>query len=299
MPTNQKIIPCLWFDGTAEAAATFYVSLFADSRITRLLRFHDEVRDPSGQPAGTVMTVDFELAGYHFVGLNGGPQFRFNPAVSFFVVAEDEAEVERLWAALGEGGTVMMPLDRYDWSPRYGWLSDRFGVSWQIALGKIEEVGQKITPSLLFVGDQCGRAEQAVELYTGLFPGSHVDGIARADGLVLHAQFGLGGEKMMVVDSAAEHHFAFTEAVSLQIACATQDEVDHYWAKLVANGGEEGHCGWLKDPFGVSWQVVPSKLVELLHHPDSAATARLTKAFLAMKKFDIAALERAFAGTEP
>lgn len=306
MTKSQKITPCLWFDSDAEAAAHFYAALFDDSSIAGILRYGDEGREITGKPAGSVMTVDFQLAGYKFVGLNGGPQFAFTPAISFFVMCESEAEVDTLWEKLSRDGGVLMELGRYDWSEKYGWVKDKYGLTWQIALGRIADVGQKITPSLLFAGKPHGRAEQAINLYTKIFRDSKIDGILRhtahAGGLagsVKHAQFGLNNEKFMAMDGGLGHAFGFNEAISLQIACESQQEVDYFWAKLTANGGEEGPCGWVKDKFGVSWQVVPAVLREWLSDPDTAKTNRLTRAYLQMKKFDIGALQRAYAGEAP
>ena len=162
--TKSKIVPCLWFDTEAEEAANLYVSVFRNARILSTTRYSSEVIEIHGKQAGSVMTVEFELDGQKFVGLNGGPQFKFSEAISF------------------------------------------------------------------------------------------------------------------------------------QIMCEDQDEIDHFWSKLTAGGGQEGPCGWLKDKFGLSWQVVPTALMELLKGPDAAATQRVTKAFLQMKKFDIAALKKAHAG---
>ena len=115
----QKVTPCLWFDGQAEQAASYYVSLLPDSRIDRVVRSPADT--PSG-PAGMVLAVEFTLAGNKFSGLNGGPQFPFTEAVSFQIACADQAEVDRLWAALSAGG-----------SPgQCGWLKDRWGLSWQI-----------------------------------------------------------------------------------------------------------------------------------------------------------------------
>ena len=115
----QKVTPCLWFDGQAEQAAEFYVSLLADSRIDRIVR--SPANNPSG-PAGMVLAVEFTLAGNKFSGLNGGPQFPFTEAVSFQIACDDQAEVDRLWNAISAGG-----------SPSHcGWIKDRWGLSWQI-----------------------------------------------------------------------------------------------------------------------------------------------------------------------
>lgn len=165
MQVVQKITPCLWFDDQAEEAAAFYTAVFKDSRIVAVSRYGEAGHAIHGKPAGSVMTVEFELCGQAFTALNGGPEFRFNEAVSF------------------------------------------------------------------------------------------------------------------------------------QVGCETQEEVDYYWQKLSA-GGEEAaqQCGWLKDRYGVSWQVNPTAVTELIGDPDSEASQRAMEALLRMKKIDIAELRRAYAG---
>lgn len=160
---NSKITPFLWFDTQAEQAATFYVSIFADSRIKRVSRYGKIGRETHGNEAGSVLTVEFEIGGQTFVALNGGPRLKFNEAVSF------------------------------------------------------------------------------------------------------------------------------------QVTCDTQDEIDYFWNRL-SDGGQEGHCGWLKDKYGLSWQVVPSALPQMLSDPDSAKSERAMAALLKMKKFDLAELQQAHAG---
>jgi predicted 3-demethylubiquinone-9 3-methyltransferase (glyoxalase superfamily) len=295
----QKITPNLWFDTQAEEAAQFYTSLFKDSQVGHVARYDKAAAEASGRPEGSAMTVVFKLAGQDFVGLNGGPHFQFTPAISFFVTLETEAEVDALWQGLAEGGSVLMPLQRYDWSEKYGWLSDRYGLSWQVSLGKFEDVGQTIVPFLMFVGPQHGRAEEAVRYYTGVFKDSSIRGILHypAGGTepagTLHAQFVLEGQTFMALNNALTHDFTFNEAVSFIVNCESQEEVDTFWDKLSAHPEAE-QCGWLKDKFGVSWQVVPTALPKLLAHPDPAKAQRVMEAMLAMKKLDIAALERAW-----
>lgn len=164
MQLKHPLTPCLWFDTEAEDAANLYCAVFPNSKITAISRFPDAGQDVHGKPAGSVMVVSFSLNGQAFSALNGGPQFKFDEAVSF------------------------------------------------------------------------------------------------------------------------------------QISCETQDEVDYYWDALTKNGGREVACGWLKDKFGLSWQVVPSALPRLMTAADPAASARVMNAFMKMKKFDIATLERAAAG---
>jgi predicted 3-demethylubiquinone-9 3-methyltransferase (glyoxalase superfamily) len=299
----NKIIPCLWFDDAAEAAVNFYSRVFPNARVGRIARYGEAGHDIHGRPAGSAMTVELDIDGYQLVGLNGGPKFRPTPAISFFVMLESEPELDQAWAALAEGGSVLMPLDAYPWSARYGWLTDRWGVSWQLALGTLDDVGgQRVVPSLMFVGPQQGRAEAALELYSSVFRDSRVEGIARHDGsgadptgTVQHAQFYLGGETFMVMDSALPHDFNFNEAVSLMVSCASQEEIDRVWQALAAIPAAE-QCGWLKDRFGVSWQVVPRQLADWMTDPDPTRTERVMAAALDMKKVDVAALERAYRG---
>jgi predicted 3-demethylubiquinone-9 3-methyltransferase (glyoxalase superfamily) len=163
---RHKITPCLWFDTQAEEAARFYCSVFKNSKIGKISRFPDAGQDVHGKPAGSVMTVEFELDGQPFVALNGGPQFKFDEAVSF------------------------------------------------------------------------------------------------------------------------------------QVFCETQSDIDYYWDRLTAGGGAEGPCGWLKDRFGLSWQVVPARIPEMMADADTERSARVMNAFMKMKKLDLAAIERAYAGQD-
>jgi predicted 3-demethylubiquinone-9 3-methyltransferase (glyoxalase superfamily) len=165
MSKIQKITPCLWFDTQAEDAAKFYTSIFKNSKIKKTSYYPNEGREIHGKPAGSVMTIVFELDGQEIMALNGGPQFKFS------------------------------------------------------------------------------------------------------------------------------------EAISLQIACDTQEEIDYFWTKLT-QGGEESQCGWLRDQYGLSWQVTPTILSEMLTDKDQAKVDRVTKVFMKMKKFDIEKLEQAYNGKE-
>jgi predicted 3-demethylubiquinone-9 3-methyltransferase (glyoxalase superfamily) len=272
---NNIIYPCLWFNGNAREVAEFYCSVFDNTAIS----------------SDNNMVVMVESAGQKFMCLNGGPEYSINPSISFYVACETEAETDRLWKVLLEGGSVMMPIDKYDWSTRYGWLQDRFGVNWQLAFGSIAEIGQKFTPVLMFTGKQNGRAEEAIHLYTSIFQDSAINGIMRyskgvneVEGAVQHAQFTLGKQLFMAMDSSLEHQFSFNEAVSFVVECKSQEEIDYYWEKFT-EGGEEVQCGWLKDKFGVSWQIVPEILSELMSDP--SRSERVINAFLKMKKFEI------------
>jgi predicted 3-demethylubiquinone-9 3-methyltransferase (glyoxalase superfamily) len=229
--------------------------------------------------------------------LNGGPSFSINPSISFFVVCETEEEIDNSWTKLVEGGSVLMAIDKYEWSEKYGWLQDKFGVSWQLSFGKVEDVGQKFTPSLMFTGKQSGNAEKAIQFYTSVFNNSSVTGIMRynagdpdVEGNIKHAQFKLAKHVFMAMDSSLPHQFGFNEAISLVVECHTQEEIDYLWDNLSAVPEAE-QCGWLKDQFGVSWQIVPAILLNLINDPSKSE--RVFKAFMQMKKFDIETLVNA------
>ncbi|MBI3414345.1 MAG: VOC family protein [Verrucomicrobia bacterium] len=277
----QKITPFLWFDGQAEAAAKSYASIFKNSKILSV----------------SPMSATFELAGQKFIALNGGPQFKFTPAISFFVECKTQPEINKLWQKLSVGGIVLMALDKYPFSKKFGWLQDKFGVSWQLTLAGR---AQKISPFLMFVGRQHGRAREAINFYVSLFKNSKVSKLDRYGsgederaGTVKHAVFSLNGQKFMAIDSGREHPFTFTEAVSFFVSCKTQKEIDCFWKKLSA-GGRQSRCGWLKDKFGVSWQVVPPILGEMLSDEDSVKSNRVMEAMLKMGKLDIKKLKHAY-----
>ena len=294
----KRITPHLWFDKEAVEAAEFYSATFTAAEVTNVSTIKDT-------PSGDCDIVSFELLGQPFMAISAGPLFRFTPAISFLVHCATPDQVDALWSKLSEGGSQLMPLDSYPFSDRYGWTNDRFGLSWQVMHDARGEIGQAIVPTLMFVGDVCGRAEEAANHYTSIFPESKIDHVQRygegeepdQPGTVRHLYLALDGYKLAAMDSAREHDFRFNEAISFMIGCDTQDEIDHYWDKMSAVPKAE-QCGWLKDRFGVSWQVVPTALNDLLSRGTEEQVARVTQAFLQMKKFDIAELRRAYEGVE-
>jgi predicted 3-demethylubiquinone-9 3-methyltransferase (glyoxalase superfamily) len=294
----HEITPHLWFDTQAVEAAEFYSATFANSRIGDVSTLHDT-------PSGDADVVSFELFGEPFMAISAGPLFRFTPSVSLLVRCRTKEEVDQVWERLSEGGKPLMALDSYPFSARYGWTEDRYGLSWQVMYLGDEDIHQRIVPSLMFVGDVCGRAEEAVNLYTSVFQDSRVGDVLRYakgeepdnEGTIKFAAFTLAGKEFAAMDSAREHDFGFNEAISLMVSCDTQDEIDYYWESLSAVPEAE-QCGWLKDKLGVSWQIVPSVLGELMRTGSQEQAARVTEAFLQMKKFDIAELKRAYERAE-
>jgi predicted 3-demethylubiquinone-9 3-methyltransferase (glyoxalase superfamily) len=300
--SRAPIVPCLWFDHQAEPAASFYTETFPGGRITAVSHYPQSGDNPSGKPPGSVLTVEFEIAGQRFTALNGGPHFTINPTISFFVHVETAREAESLFEKLTSGGDVLMPLGEYPWSPRYGWVKDRFGVSWQVITAPRASGASSIAPCLMFAGPRHGQAESALQAYARIFRDARVEAIERyaanegPEGSVKHGRIALGRQTLIVMDSHIDHGVTFNEAVSLQVMCEDQAELDRYWAAL-SDGGEGGPCGWLKDRFGVSWQVVPSRIAEWMTSPDTAARDRAFQAVMGMRKLDIAAIQAAFEGT--
>ncbi len=299
----QKIIPNLWFDKHAKEAAAFYASVFPNSRIT----YESVLRDT---PSGDTDVVSFEILGHEFMAISAGPYFTINPSVSFMVNfdpsqdPEARTRIDQVWEKLVEGGKVLMPLEAYPFSERYGWVEDKYGVSWQlIYTNPAGDVRPLLIPALLFTKEVDGKAEEATDFYLSVFKDSARGALmhypagmeGHTEGSVMFTDFMLEGQWFAAMDGGSMHEFAFSEAVSLMVECETQEEIDYYWEKLSAVPEAE-QCGWLKDKYGVSWQITPACMNEMMRSGTPEQIARVTQAFMPMKKLDIAALERAFAG---
>jgi len=295
--TRQKIVPHLWFNKEAQEAAEFYVEAFGlDSKMSDLTMLHDT-------PSGDAAVVSFQIWGYEFMAISAGPLFKFNPSISFMVnfdpaLDKDAREhIDEVWDRLSQGGIPLMPLDAYPFSERFGWIQDKYGVTWQLIYTNPEgEERPLIIPSFLFVGDVCGRAEEATDYYLSVFKNSRRGALQRypagvepdQEGTIMFTDFQLEGQWFVAMDSAHEHNFAFNEAISLMVKCEDQTEIDYYWDKLSAVPEAE-QCGWVKDQFGVSWQIVPANMGELLaKNPE-----KVTPVMLEMKKIVISDLVKA------
>ena len=303
MQTKNKIAPHLWFDKEAKEAAEFYCSLFPASKIKNSTTIHNT-------PSGDCDIVSFNLWGQPFMAISAGPFFRFNPSVSFMVNFDPskdgaaEQHLNSVWEKLSEGGSALMPLDEYPFSKRYGWVKDKYGLSWQLMLSNPDgEQRPFIVPSLLFTENVWGKAEEASEFYISVFKNAKRGGIHKypagmepdKEGTVMFTDFMIENQWFAAMDSAREHGYAFNEAVSFMILCDTQDEIDYYWEKLSAFPESE-QCGWCKDKYGLSWQVSPTVMNEMLTKGTREQVDRLTQAFLKMKKFNIEGLKRAYKG---
>lgn len=291
----QKITPHFWFDKEAKEAAALYVSLFDNSKVTSSTTITDT-------PSGDSDIVSFTLAGQNFMAISAGPYFKLNQSISLFVVFDSEAEIEAVWNKLIEGGKSLMPYNTYPWAQKYGWLQDKYGLSWQLSLSEHHKLDQKITPLLMFTKSVAGKAKEAIKTYASIFPNSKIEMIVPytkddgdREGFIKHARFNLDGQGFMAMDSSRSHDFTFNEALSFIVTCETQKEIDYYWEKLSAVPEAE-QCGWLKDKYGVSWQIVPSIMNEMMSSGNKEKMMRVTQAFLKMKKFDIAKLKQAYDG---
>lgn len=299
----QKIVPHLWFDREARDAAEFYTAIFPDSRITSNVELHNT-------PSGDTQIVTFNLSGYTFMAINGGPYFKFNPAISFMVnfdpSRDDQARknLDVLWLNLAQGGTELMPLQEYPFSKRYGWIQDKYGLSWQLIL--TDPTGDErpfIVPSLMFVQEQSGKAEEAGDYYLSVFKNSRRGQIARypadmepdLEGAVMFSDFMLEHQWFAAMDSGQQHDFTFNEAVSFLVRCKNQNEIDYFWDKLSADPQAE-QCGWLKDRYGLSWQISPVLMEEMMEKGTQEQLDRVTSTFLQMKKFDLEKLKAAYNG---
>lgn len=293
----QKIVPHLWFDKEAVEAAKFYVSVFKNSKI-----YHQAIL--RNTPSGDCDIVGFSILGYHFMAINAGPIFELNPSISFMINFDPSQDpdarilIDEVWKKLSEGGKILMPLDKYPFSERYGWVSDKYGVNWQLIYTKPEgEERPIVIPSLLFVTKSGDKTEEATDFYLSVFKNAKRGAISRypagaepnKEGSVMFTDFMLEGQWFAAMDGRSDmHNFAFNEAVSLIINCKNQKEIDYYWDKLSAVPDAE-QCGWVKDKYGVSWQIVPENMDELMaKNPE-----KTTPVMLKMKKLIIRDLKEA------
>lgn len=294
----QRVVPNLWFDHNAKEAVDFYISVFKDSKINALSYYpkteEEGLADFQKDLAGKVLTVNFELSDYHFTAINADTTFKPNPSISFFYTCNSKEESDELWKKLLEDGKTLMELGEYPFSKYYGWVQDKYGFSWQLMLNNPEgDKRPRIVPSLLFTKERDGQAKEAMKFYTSVFKDSDLSNNlnkyppemgSNREGKISYADFRLFDQWFAVMDGGEEHDFGFNPAISLMVSCEDQKEIDYYWEKLSANPEFE-QCGWLQDKYGVSWQITPANIEELLKVPGAF------KRMMQMKKLDIAKLK--------
>lgn len=283
---DQKIVPNIWCNGTAEEQASFYAGVFRDTATDVIARYPEEGLPEFQQAmAGQALTVDVTVRDLRLSLINAGPEFRPNPSISMMcnfdpVLYDDAADyLEQVYTALVAGGRVLMELGEYPFSPKYAWIEDRWGVNWQLILTDPDgDPRPFLMPALMFGGAAQNRCREAVDHYIGLFPDSAwgqqaeypaPTGPAPA-GALMFSDFQLLGQWFVAMDSGVEQDFSFDEGVSLMVSAHGQGEIDAYWAGL-SRVPEAEQCGWCKDEYGLSWQVVPDTMAELMARPDAYA----------------------------
>lgn len=301
MTTMQRITPNIWFQGNAQEAVQFYTAAFGHGSEVLDTVFYPETGLPDFQRdlAGQMLVADFSLRGYRLTAINADEQFVPTPATSFMLnfdplqypdVDAARTDLQELWQHLAARGQVLMPLQEYEFSGLYGWVLDRYGVSWQLILTDPDgDPRPFMIPALMFGGAHQNQASAAVEYWTGLFPNSSIGIQVRypeptgpaTTASLMFSDFALDGQWFVAMDSAVEQDATFNEAVSLLVVCEDQAEIDYYWEALSAVPDAE-QCGWCKDRFGVSWQIVPDEMDQLMTRPGAYAN------MLSMKKLVIA-----------
>lgn len=243
---------------------------------------------------------NFSIYGHPLAILNGGDRTEaiLTPAISFSLWITDKDQTKHIRNQLSDGGSVLMDFADYPWSKGYGWCNDKYGVSRQVMYDdRPESSSNKLIPSFLFVQDNNGKAQSAMEFYTSIFPNSKIENSrlytgdeGETAGNLAHAEFTLNNQLFIATDSSQDHKFSFSEGVSLSIECDGQEQVDYYWEKLISDGGSESMCGRCKDKFGVSRQVVPKQLIEAMSQSDRDAAMFAMSRMQTMKKIVIADL---------
>ncbi|MGP6172926.1 VOC family protein [Corynebacterium sp. A21] len=278
----QRVIPNIWIQRVADEAADFYVNAIPDTQLVDTVKYPGEgLPDFQADFAGKTLTNTLEIDGYKFVLINAGEEFTPNSSISFILNfdpsfrADARGDLDRTWEKLTAEGTVFMELGEYPFSPHYGWVQDRYGVSWQLMLTNPEGVPRPfIVPTMMFAGPVQNKATEATDHYLAVLPnaalGNRVtypepQGPVTTES-IMFSDFQIDGEWLAAMDSGVEQHTTFNEGVSLQINAEDQAELDQIWSAL-SSLPEAEICGWCKDRWGVSWQVVPENINELMERP--------------------------------
>lgn len=286
----QKITPNIWFQGNAEEAINFCLDVFSDGEIVSKDYYpnsaEEGLADFQADFAGKVLSIEYRLGDLNFTAINAGEEFRPNPSISFMVnfdpSRDDNARehLDEVWNKLIDGGEARMALDKYDFSEHYGWVEDRYGVNWQLIL--TDPAGEPrpfMMPAMMFAGPALGKANAARHYYAEIFENSRLASEARYPETtdifikdhLMFSDLQLAGQWFVMNDGGPQQDFTFTEGVSLAVACRDQAEIDYFWEKL-STVPEAEICGWCKDQFGVSWQIIPENMAELMQRPGAYQT---------------------------
>lgn len=294
----QKIIPHFWFDKEAVEAVNYYTSIFPNSKINSIVTLRDT-------PSGDSELVTFEVLGYKMMAINGGPYFKMNSSFSLNVVfnlgkdSDAKEKLEETYNKLVSEGKALYPLGKYPYAELYAWVVDKYGLSWQLLLLPPAE-SQDINLYMTFAGSAYGRAEEAIDFYTSVFKNSKKGEVYyrpneddKAPKTIMFSDFVIENHYIMASDE--NHDDNFSEAISLLVLCEDQEEIDYYWDKL-SHDKEAEQCGWLKDKFGVSWQINPKIINEMLENGTDEQIARVMAKLMPMKKIILQELIEAYNG---
>ncbi|MFI3124330.1 VOC family protein [Streptococcus suis] len=286
----QTIIPHLWYDTAAKEAVAFYVDLFGGK-----LDWSYTITDT---PSGDSDLIQFQLGDMTLAAISAGPYFKLNESMSLMVNVASKDEVTRLYQALSEGGRILMPLAEYPFSPYYVWLEDRFGLSWQLSYAPDLDKPYQFDICLLFSQEQVGLAQPMLDYYKDKLPQASVgqlsyygEGEATVEAAKLnYAELLVAGQKMIVMDHGYGGEASFNEAFSLMVYVDSQDELDFYY-DLLSAVPEAEMCGWAKDQFGISWQIVPRILMEAYDTASPEKVKAVNAAVMTMKRLDFATIQ--------
>ncbi|WP_105122261.1 VOC family protein [Streptococcus suis] len=286
----QPIIPHLWYDTEAKEAVAFYVDLFGGKL--------DWTYTITDTPSGDSDLIQFQLGDMTLAAISAGPYFKLNESMSLMVNVASKDEVTRLYQALSEGGRILMPLGEYPFSPYYVWLEDRFGLSWQLSYAPDLVKSYQFDICLLFSQEQVGLAQPMLDYYKDKLPQASVgqlsyygEGEAAVEAAKLnYAELLIAGQKMIVMDHGYGGEASFNEAFSLMVYVDSQDELNFYY-DLLSAVPEAEMCGWVKDQFGISWQIVPRMLMEAYDTASQETVKAVNDAVLTMKRLDFATIQ--------
>ncbi|CRH17276.1 VOC family protein [Carnobacterium maltaromaticum] len=286
---ENKFAPCLWVDNQVEEMTELYTKVFENGKPLKTLYF---LEDAHGK-IGDILTQSVQLANQEFILLNGGPEFKATPSISYMVTCTSETQLQVLWQELSEGGKLLMNLAIYPGVGQFGWLEDRFGISWQFSLDQSSS-SQKITPCFMFSGEQYGNASRAVAEWIEVFQsGEILEHYSNEDLTTKLAKFTLHQQEFMAMDSAVDHDFTFSLANSFYVYCENQKEIDRLWTAITSKGTEMP-CGWMGDRFGVAWQTVTRDMDTMLDRKNLTKALAVTQAVYGMMKIDSEELRRIY-----
>ena len=286
---ENKFAPCLWVDNQVEEMTELYTKVFENGKPLKTLYF---LEDAHGK-IGDILTQSVQLANQEFILLNGGPEFKATPSISYMVTCTSETQLQVLWQELSEGGKLLMNLAIYPGVGQFGWLEDRFGISWQFSLDQSSS-SQKITPCFMFSGEQYGNASRAVAEWIEVFQsGEILEHYSNEDSTTKLAKFTLHQQEFMAMDSAVDHDFTFSLANSFYVYCENQKEIDRLWTAITSKGTEMP-CGWMDDRFGVAWQTVTRDMDTMLDRKNLTKALAVTQAVYGMMKIDSEELRRIY-----